>query len=503
MPVIISVAFLLAPLSGQQEAAAGSNTVRRLVIDSGDRQWRIHLTLGTLEIVAATVIAAVIAIAVIFALISRRKARQSTAFKALEREARERSRAEQAVRELNAELEHARENARFQALLESAPDGIVIVNQQNEIVLVNSQTEKLFGYSREEMLGNGIEMLVPERFRHSHPRHRESYFSEPRVRPMGMGLELHGLRKDGAEFPVEISLSPIQTDAGMLVSSSIRDISERKKVEERLRVIQQRYTSELAESNRQLALRNHEVEAANRQKSEFLTGMSHELRTPLHTIIGFAELLKEELEGSLNEKQHRFVDHIHRDAMHLLELINELLDLSKIEAGKIELHPEMFALPPALEEVLSSIRVRAQTKRIEIRTRVVHAPGEIPGVYADRVRFKQILFNLLSNAVKFTPASGLVEICAAGTDRELEISVRDTGIGIPKEAHASIFDKFYQISAAVKGENDGTGLGLAITKVLIEQHGGRIWVESAPGEGSRFTFTIPHTGTVVLAAKAC
>jgi len=216
--------------------------------------------------------------------------------------------------------------------------------------------------------------------------------------------------------------------------------------------------------------------------------MSHELRTPLHTIIGFAELLDEELEGALNEKQHRFIGHIHKDALHLLELINDLLDLSKIEAGKVELRPEFFALAPAVEDVLSSIRVRAQTKAIEIQSSL----DGIPEVHADRVRFKQILFNLLSNAVKFTRDGGNVQIRATASEHVLEISVRDNGVGIPKDAHASIFDKFYQISAAVRGENEGTGLGLAITKVLIEQHGGRIWLESEPDQGSCFTFTLPR-----------
>jgi len=237
-----------------------------------------------------------------------------------------------------------------------------------------------------------------------------------------------------------------------------------------------------------LALQNQEIEAANRLKSEFLTGMSHELRTPLHTIIGFSELLTEELEGDLNEKQHRFVDYIHRDALHLLELINDLLDLSKIEAGKAELRPELFELGGAVQDALSSMRVRAEVKSIDVQA----ALGPVREVSADRVRFKQILFNLLSNAVKFTPNGGRVQIAVASRNGMLEISVRDNGVGIPHDLQASIFDKFYQISAAVKGENEGTGLGLAVTKALVEQHGGQIWLESQPGEGSCFTFSIPN-----------
>jgi signal transduction histidine kinase len=270
------------------------------------------------------------------------------------------------------------------------------------------------------------------------------------------------------------------------VTAIIRDISERKRAESHFRAVQEKYTRELAETNRQLELRNREVERANRLKSEFLASMSHELRTPLHTIIGFSELLAEGLQGTLNEKQRRFVNHIHKDSLHLLELINDILDLSKIEAGRLELRPEPFDFAAMVEESLAAVRALAQAKSIRIDTAI-----EVPmAVDADRLRVKQVLVNLLSNAVKFTPDGGVVRVDARVQD-QLVVSVTDTGVGIPKDEHESIFDKFHQVGATTKGVREGTGLGLAITKRLVEQHGGRIRVESEPGKGSCFTFTIP------------
>jgi signal transduction histidine kinase len=284
---------------------------------------------------------------------------------------------------------------------------------------------------------------------------------------------LHGRRKDGALIPVEISLSPVKSDDGFRVTAVIRDISERRKTEERLREMQEAYTREL--------------ELRNQLKSEFLASMSHELRTPLHTIIGFAELLAEELEGPLNEKQKRFMNHIHTDSVHLLNLINDILDISKIESGRMELRRESFDIAGVLEEILSSVRPQAAVKSIAIETSL-----SLPAtILADRLRVKQVLLNLLSNALKFTPKGGSVRIEAAQRDGLIEISVIDTGIGIAKEQHEAVFDKFYQVGSTTKGVREGTGLGLAITKALVEEHGGSIRLQSEPGKGSRFTFTIP------------
>jgi signal transduction histidine kinase len=215
--------------------------------------------------------------------------------------------------------------------------------------------------------------------------------------------------------------------------------------------------------------------------------MSHELRTPLHTIIGFSELLGEELQGPLNEKQKRFVGHIHRDSLHLLELINDILDLSKIEAGHLELRPEAFDFTALVEESLTAVRTVADAKSIKTRTdvRVPHA------VEADRLRIKQILVNLLSNAAKFTPEGGRVLVEAEVLNGLVVTSVADTGVGIAPENHEAIFDEFYQTGVTTKGVREGTGLGLAITRRLVEGHGGTIRVESKPGAGSKFTFTIP------------
>lgn len=275
-------------------------------------------------------------------------------------------------------------------------------------------------------------------------------------------------------------------DLMILVVDVTDQVTARQQIEEMAGQLTEERRS-LAAMNRELDVRNREVERANRLKSEFLATMSHELRTPLHSIIGFSELLAEPQSGDLNAKQKRQLDRILRGARHLLSLINDILDLSKIEAGHMELHPEGFLVQPAMAEVLSTIEPMAVQKQIRIATPM--DPELV--IWADRLRFKQILYNLLSNAVKFTPAGGTVSISSEVHDPAIEFSVEDSGIGIPAEEQRAIFDEFHQASTTTKGVKEGTGLGLAITRRLVEKHGGTIRVESQPGKGSRFTFALP------------
>lgn len=261
-----------------------------------------------------------------------------------------------------------------------------------------------------------------------------------------------------------------------------RDISHLKQNEKD----SQNLNAMLASANAELAQQNREVERATRMKSEFLASMSHELRTPLNAIVGFSDLLGEETAGLLNIKQKRFVSHVRNGAKHLLALINDILDLSKIEAGQLEVFPENVSLQNALSEVLSLIQPLTDKREIAL-----NITGAEVTVYADRIRLKQVLYNLLSNAVKFTPERGSISVEAHAEGGQAHISVSDTGVGIRKEDQSVIFDEFRQVGESAKGIKEGTGLGLAITRKLVEQQGGIITVASELGKGSRFTFTIP------------
>src|SRR6266850_2295238 len=239
---------------------------------------------------------------------------------------------------------------------------------------------------------------------------------------------------------------------------------------------------------REIEDKSRELESANRHKDEFLASMSHELRTPLNAVIGFSEVLLERMFGEVNDKQEEYLNDILSSGRHLLSLINDILDLAKIEAGRMDLDVEDFELAPDIDNALVLIRERATRKGLTLDTAL---PAGLGNVRGDQRKIKQVLVNLLSNAVKFTPEGGRIEVRAERVDGHAEVSVIDTGIGIASEDHDAVFEEFRQVGTDYAKKHEGTGLGLALSRKFVELHGGRIWLKSRPGEGSTFTFTIP------------
>jgi len=479
----------------------------------------------------------------------------------------------------------------FRELVDAAPDGILVTGQDDTILLVNAEVVRMFGYPRDELVGKPVHLLVPERFRARHPAHVQRFHDAPRLRPMGSGLELFGRRRDGSEFPVEISLSPIHHGGQRLVVAGIRDVTEHRKIEREVKranaylvsavdaiqdafalfdeddrvvlvnsasrqllggslagaIVGRRFDEVLPDAlaagvfdfsdetreallQRWLAyhrepsgtlevrtgrgrylrviarktpehgtvslmmdvtddvLREAELRSASAAKTEFLSSMSHELRTPLNAVLGFAQLLERDRKQPLSERQHERLQHVLHGGEHLLRLIDDVLDLSRIESGRVSMSCEPVVVRDVLAEVMTTLEPMAARARVSLGLAAI--PASLPRVLADRTRLAQILMNFGSNAIKYGRPDGHATFETTDHGARVRITVVDDGIGIPADKRSKLFEPF-QRAGQETGPIEGTGIGLVISKRLAGMMHGGVGFTSEPEVGSRFWVEIP------------
>jgi two-component system, sensor histidine kinase len=381
--------------------------------------------------------------------------------------------------------------------LEAAPDAMIMIDGSGAIRFANRQVSLLFGYAHDEIVGQPVELLMPARFHARHVEHRDQYRTNVRMRPMGEGLQLFGRRKDGTEFPVEISLSPIEHERGMLVSAAIRDVTDRKRVEAEL--IRSREAAdrarEAADGARELANQAREAaDRANQGKSRFLATASHDLRQPLQTL--------ELLNGSLRRMptSAAVAEAVTQQGVAIAamsRLLNALLDISKLESGAIKPEPTDFAVAAMFEELRREFAASAANKGLDFR---ISAGEEV--AHGDPALIGQILRNLVSNAIKYTQR-GLVSLRSADSPQAmLNLEVLDTGIGIPAAQIQYIYDEFYQVGVPTNSSRDGYGLGLSIVQRLVKLLNLKLEVHSEMGKGTVFSLGVPASATRIARSGA-
>ena len=356
----------------------------------------------------------------------------------------------------------------LRGLIEAAPDGIVVIDREGRIVQVNAQTEKLFGYSREELVGLDHDHLVPSRFRAAHPLHRAQYRQRPVVRTMGAPTSaVFGLRKDGTEFPVEISLSPLEASDGTLYVAFVRDATESRAARQ-------------SEKNAR-----EEAERAVKMRDEFLAIVAHDLRNPLNGIHLRTSLLLRKSDEVAGGELREHLGQIKALARRMNALIADLLDVVAIDTGHLRIERNPHGPAKIVQGAIDSVGPACTEKRLVL---TVVAPEGCPPVSCDLNRVLQVLGNLLTNAIKFAPEGGTIAVEVTPLEREVCFSVADSGPGISYGGREHIFERYWR-----GGEGNvagGVGLGLFIAKGIVEGHGGRIWLESESGRGSKFLFTL-------------
>lgn len=377
---------------------------------------------------------------------------------------------------------------RISALFEAATEGIIISDMDGNIVMVNEKTEELFGYSREELIGETIERLVPDRHRSGHKRYRQDYYEDPEPRPMGQGRDLYGLKKNGDEFPVEISLNHFETEEGKFVISYVIDITQRKTAED-----------QLLKAHRELKQKAAELKQSNDELEQFAYVASHDLQEPLRMVASYTQLLARRYKDQLDKDANDFIDYAVDGAQRMQQLLNDLLQFSRV--GSRAKPFKQVSMEEVVDDALKNLE-----KYIEEHDAEISIQTSLPELPIDKLQLIQLFQNLIHNAIKFRgDQPPHVWINAEEEDNRWKFSVSDNGVGIDQKYQERIFMIFQRLHN--RNEYQGSGIGLAICKKIVERHSGNIWVESKPGKGTTFNFTItkgltsPHEEVNKVAEK--